>query len=149
MTQNLGFTTLVNSDLNSAALGLGGLTYGVNTVEMAAAYSAFANNGVYTRPRTYIEVRDNKMIVGKKYRGNYARCMAQYVNDRLEKLDDIIPERIFITHTPVTPEVLDAAKSAVASKNYFSEVVETYAGCTISCHCGEGCLGVLFIRKKK
>ena len=60
MTQNLGFTTLVNSDLNSAALGLGGLTYGVNTVEMAAAYSAFANNGVYTRPRTYIEVRDNK-----------------------------------------------------------------------------------------
>ena len=60
MTRNLGFTTLVNSDLNSAALGLGGLTYGVNTVEMAAAYSAFANNGVYTRPRTYIEVRDNK-----------------------------------------------------------------------------------------
>ena len=101
------------------------------------------------RLKPCIEVRDNKMIVGKKYRGNYARCMAQYVNDRLEKLDDIIPERIFITHTPVTPEVLDAAKSAVASKNYFSEVVETYAGCTISCHCGEGCLGVLFIRKKK
>ena len=101
------------------------------------------------RLKPCIEVRDNKMIVGKKYRGNYAKCMAQYVNDRLEKLDDIIPERIFITHTPVTPEVLDAAKSAVASKNYFSEVVETYAGCTISCHCGEGCLGVLFIRKKK
>lgn len=60
MTQKLGFTTLVNDDLNSAALGLGGLTYGVNTVEMAAAYSAFANNGVYTRPRTYVEVRDNK-----------------------------------------------------------------------------------------
>lgn len=101
------------------------------------------------RLKPCIEVRDNKMIVGKKYRGNYAKCMAQYVNDRLEKLDDIIPERIFITHTPVTPEVLDAAKSAVASKNYFSEVDETYAGCTVSCHCGEGCLGVLFIRKKK
>lgn len=58
MLQNLGFTTLVNSDLNSAALALGGLTYGVNTVEMAAAYSAFANNGVYTSPRTFVEVRD-------------------------------------------------------------------------------------------
>ena len=58
MLQNLGFTTLVNDDLNSAALALGGLTYGVNTVEMAAAYSAFANNGVYTRPRTFVEVRD-------------------------------------------------------------------------------------------
>ena len=59
MTQKLGFTTLVNDDVNSAALGLGGLTHGVNTVEMAAAYSAFANNGVYTKPRTYVEVRDN------------------------------------------------------------------------------------------
>ena len=58
MLQNLGFTTLVNDDLNSAALALGGLTYGVNTVEMAAAYSAFANNGVYTSPRTFVEVRD-------------------------------------------------------------------------------------------
>ncbi len=58
MTQKLGFTTLVNDDLAPGALALGGLTYGVNTMEMAAAYSAFANNGVYTRPRTYIEVRD-------------------------------------------------------------------------------------------
>ncbi len=59
LTEKLSFSTLVNDDLNSAALALGGFTYGVNTVEMAAAYSAFANNGVYTRPRTYVEVRDN------------------------------------------------------------------------------------------
>lgn len=60
LTEKLGFgKTLVNDDLNSAALALGGFTYGVSTVEMAAAYSVFANNGVYTRPRTYVEVRDN------------------------------------------------------------------------------------------
>lgn len=58
MTEKLGFTTLVNDDLAPGALALGGLTYGVNTVEMAAAYASFANNGVYTRPRTFIEVRD-------------------------------------------------------------------------------------------
>lgn len=59
MTEKLGFTTLVSDDLNSSSLGLGGLTRGVNTVEMAAAYASFANNGVYTKPRTYVEVRDN------------------------------------------------------------------------------------------
>lgn len=60
MTQKLGFTTLVSADLAPGALALGGLTYGVNTVEMAAAYAAFANNGVYTTPRSYVEVRDSK-----------------------------------------------------------------------------------------
>ena len=30
---------------------------------------------------------------------------------------------------------------------YFEEVLETTAGCTVSCHCGPDTLGVLFIRK--
>lgn len=47
---------LVADDMNTSALGLGGLTYGLNTVEMAAAYSAFVNDGVYTKPRTYVKV---------------------------------------------------------------------------------------------
>ena len=59
MTEKLGFTTLVSDDMASAgALALGGLTYGVSTIEMAGAYSTFACNGVYTRPRTFTEVRD-------------------------------------------------------------------------------------------
>ena len=39
--------------------------------------------------------------------------------------------------------VLEAVK---ASAN-FQNVYETTAGCTISCHCGPGTLGVLFVRK--
>ena len=60
MTENLGFTTLENDDLTAAgALALGGLTKGVTTREMAAAYASFANNGIYTVPRTYVEVKDS------------------------------------------------------------------------------------------
>ena len=29
----------------------------------------------------------------------------------------------------------------------FATVYEAEAGCTVSCHCGEGCLGVLYIHK--
>ena len=54
-TDNLNLN-LVADDMNTAALGLGGLTYGLSTEEMAAAYAAFANNGVYNEPRTYIRV---------------------------------------------------------------------------------------------
>ncbi len=56
-TEKLGLN-LVPDDMNSAALGLGGLTYGLNTVEMAAAFATFANGGTYHAPRTYLRVED-------------------------------------------------------------------------------------------
>ena len=60
MTEKLGFTTLTGDDITAAgALALGGLSHGVTTLEMAAGYAAFANNGIYTKPRTYVEVRDH------------------------------------------------------------------------------------------
>lgn len=49
---------LVAEDINTAALGLGGLTYGVSTEEMAAAYATFANGGVYNSPRLYTKMED-------------------------------------------------------------------------------------------
>ena len=60
MTEKLGFTTLTGDDITAAgALALGGLSRGVTTLEMAAGYASFANNGIYTKPRTYVEVRDH------------------------------------------------------------------------------------------
>ena len=95
-----------------------------------------------------IEVVDNKMIVGKKYRGNYAKCMERYVRDRLENTGNISPERIFITHTPVAPEISETVHRTVRECMDFDTIYDTTAGCTVSCHCGEGCLGVIYIHKK-
>lgn len=95
-----------------------------------------------------IEVVDNKMIVAKKYRGNYAKCMERYVRDRLAEKDTIIPERIFITHTPVSQEVSETVHRTVRECMDFEKIYDTDAGCTVSCHCGEGCLGILYIHKK-
>lgn len=59
LSDKLGMTTLKSSDLRYLGnLALGGIS--VNTVEMAAAYETFANNGVYVRPRTFVEVRDGR-----------------------------------------------------------------------------------------
>ncbi len=94
-----------------------------------------------------IEVRDGKMIVTKKYRGNYAKCLANYVKDRIANRDDIIRDELFVTYTPVTDECLAAVDAAVAECDPFKTVYHTKAGCTVSCHCGPGTLGVLFVRK--
>lgn len=58
-TDKLGLDLHPN-DMAPSPLGMGGLTYGLNTVEMAAAYSCFANNGIYNKPRTYTQVKDSK-----------------------------------------------------------------------------------------
>lgn len=94
-----------------------------------------------------IEVKDGKMVVVKKYRGNYAKCLANYVRDRLDNRDDLTREILFVTKTPVTDECYTAVMEAVSQCPKFDTVYETDAGCTVSCHCGPGTLGVLFVRK--
>ncbi len=111
-----------------------------------SAVSALGANLLKLRP--CIEVRDGKMRVCKKYRGNFDKCLAEYTHDRLGNRDDIIRDRLFITYTPVSDEVLSAVKGAVGECEPFQQVYQTTAGCTVSCHCGPGTLGVLFIRNK-
>ncbi|MBE6975886.1 MAG: DegV family protein [Ruminococcaceae bacterium] len=94
-----------------------------------------------------IEVKNGKMGVVKKYRGSYAKCLANYVKDRLADRDDIIRNELFLTYTPVDEDCLAAVKAAIAEHGHFETVYETTAGCTVSCHCGPGTLGVLFVRK--
>ena len=67
-TEKLGLS-LVPEDMAVSPLGMGGLTYGLSTVEMAAAFSAFANNGVYNSPKMYTEVRDSNGEVVLKNEG--------------------------------------------------------------------------------
>lgn len=94
-----------------------------------------------------IEVKNGKMSVVKKYRGNYAKCLAAYVKDRLSERDDLDRGTLFVTNTPVDDNCMAAVKEAVAAYGNFENIYWTQAGCTVSCHCGPGTLGVLFVRK--
>ena len=63
MVKKYGISSLVTegavSDMNFAALALGGMTHGVSTLEMANAYTAFPNGGVKTKePICYKKVLD-------------------------------------------------------------------------------------------
>ena len=94
-----------------------------------------------------IEVKDGKMVVVKKYRGHYDKCLANYVRERLESREDLDGGILFVTKTPVTDACYSAVMEAVKTYGRFQHVYETDAGCTISCHCGPGTLGILFVRK--
>lgn len=56
--ESLGFSNLDERD-NNISLALGGLTHGASPLEMAAAYGAIANDGVYIEPTFYTKVVDS------------------------------------------------------------------------------------------
>mgnify|MGYP003307785179 CR=1 FL=1 len=95
-----------------------------------------------------IELKDGKLTVGKKYRGSYAKSLVNYIKDRLAGREDLDTHTLMLVYTvDQSQETLDAVRSAIAEYSNFTSVVESYAGCTISSHCGPGTLGIMFLKK--
>lgn len=111
-----------------------------------SAVAALGANLLSLKP--CIEVHDGKMSVAKKYRGTIKKCLLQYVRDRLEGRDDIDTKRIFITDSHgFTDADREEIKAEVLRCQSFEEAHFVRAGGTISCHCGPGTLGILYMHK--
>ncbi len=97
MTQRYGITSLepylvtstgqIKSDIDRSPLAMGGLTRGVSTYEMAAAFATFPRNGAFTKATTVLEIRDaNKtVIVDNRPKTEYVikNTTAYYINSML------------------------------------------------------------------
>ena len=92
-----------------------------------------------------IEVKDGKMGVGKKYRGKIGDVMVEYARNKLNSVENIRTNRIFITTSGTSQENIDRVKEVVEAYADFDEILITTAGCTVASHCGYNTLGILFI----
>ena len=106
----------------------------------------FGANLLKIRPQ--IIVKDGKMIPGKKYRGNFNHVVRKYCQDVLEEFDKPDLTRVFITYTTADKEIIDSTIELLQDRG-FKEIFVTRAGGTITSHCGEDCLGVLYINDYK
>ena len=106
-----------------------------------SALAMLGANMLHIRP--CIEVKDGKMGVCRKYRGSYERCLRQYIADRMRSKDDVKPRRIFLTHTGVAAQAVEAVREMVLQEVPFAEVYEVRAGCSITRHCGENTFGII------
>lgn len=102
----------------------------------------FGANLLKLRPQ--IVVDGGKMRSGKKYRGSFARVVESYVNDTLEQFPNPDLEEVFITYTTAPDEVIEWVKTTLKARG-FKNINITTAGGTITSHCGENCLGILYI----
>lgn len=106
------------------------------------ALSLFGANLLKIRPQ--IVLKDGLMKPAKKYRGKMERVIENYSNDTLEEFNTPDKKIAFITYTTATPEMIEPAKKALENAG-FKEIYETKAGGTITAHCGEHVLGILYI----
>ncbi|MBE7075921.1 MAG: DegV family protein [Clostridiales bacterium] len=106
-----------------------------------SAVSYFGANIFQIRPQ--ILLKDGKMGVHKKYRGNMGKVIETYCKDALEEFNNPDLSVAFLTYTTATQEMISAAKTALQEKG-FKTIYETQAGATITSHCGEETLGILY-----
>ena len=106
------------------------------------ALSLFGANLLKIRPQ--IVLKDGCMKPAKKYRGKMERVIETYSKDTLEEFNTPDKKLAFITYTTASPEMIAPAKKALEEAG-FENIYETRAGGTITAHCGEHVLGILYL----
>lgn len=110
------------------------------------ALSLFGANLLKLRPQ--IELVDGKMKPAKKYRGKMNKVIEEYANDILSTYNTPDKSIVFITYTTATPEMIESAKTALKNAG-FENIYETVAGGTVTSHCGEHVLGIIYFNDGK
>ena len=106
----------------------------------------FGANLLKIRPQ--IIVKDGVMSPAKKFRGKMDSVISKYCEETLSEFNTPDKSIVFVTHTSATPEMVENAISAVINAG-FKNVYDTVAGGTITSHCGEHVLGILYFNDGK
>ena len=101
----------------------------------------FGANLLKIRPQ--IVVKNGVMSPEKKFRGKMETVVSKYCEETLAEFNTPDKSIVFVTHTSATPEMVNNAVSAVKEAG-FETVYDTVAGGTITSHCGEHVLGILY-----
>lgn len=133
LRERLGVTSLVKSDIDESPMALGGLTYGLTTLETAGAYTALANNGVYSKPRFYTKVLDSKgnVLLEKGEQHNIA--IDKSTSQIMTKLLCGVVEEGTATRVTLKNSIEVAAKTGTTNNDndqYFVGYTPYYLGAT-------------------
>ena len=107
--------------------------------------AAMAGGVLKLHPKIVVE--NGKMRPDKKYRGKMERVVMEYVKDMEEDLKMAKKDRVFITHSGCSEDIINEVKNYLHALNIFDEILITRAGGVVSSHCGPGTLGVLYIKE--
>ena len=94
--------------------------------------------------RLQIVVDNGKMAPAKKFRGAMDNCIMQYCEETLATFNNPDKDIVFITYSSADEKVVEKIRELLTQKG-FKNIYATRASGTITSHCGEDCLGILYI----
>ncbi len=94
--------------------------------------------------RPSIIVKDGRMGMHKKYVGNMNKVCCKYVEDTFKEFDKPNKRLVLVTHSSATKEIVDLVKDEVNKRFMADRLCETVAGATVTSHCGENTIGVIY-----
>ena len=87
LRDKLGVTSLIDNDRAYAPLSLGQLTNGITVREMAQAYGAFANDGVFVYSRSFTHINDSE---GNLYLDNTSETIRAFSENTARSMTDML-----------------------------------------------------------
>ena len=87
--------------------------------------------------------KGGKMSSDKKYKGNMVGVVGKYCAETLNEFNTPDLDKVFITYTTASPEMIESAEKAVKDAG-FKNIYKMTAGGTIASHCGANTLGIIY-----
>lgn len=96
-----------------------------------------------------LELKEGKIENTSKFMGKFSVVCKKYIDQILANNKNYCKDICFITNTCKDEEFVNQIVDYVKNKGIFEEVYAQKAGATISCHCGENTLGILYLLDEK
>lgn len=100
----------------------------------------FGANLLKLKPRIIVE--NGKVKNSHIYRGKNEKVLKDYFSDTLKQFP-ANKKLVSITFTTISEEIKSLAKQ-LCEEYGFKNIIFSQAGATVSCHCGENCIGIMY-----
>lgn len=99
--------------------------------------------------RPSIALIDGKMGMHKKYFGKMEKVVENYLLDTFKEFNTPDNSFAFLTYSSATDEILNIARTTIENNSNFKKVVESFASSTVTSHCGENTIGIIYYNDGK
>lgn len=97
---------------------------------------------------TVFALKDGNQYIETLWFGNHKSAIRNYIRHILGNGDSIDRKRLFITHAGCSPEDIKEWLVDIRKRVPFEEIIVTQASAAVTGNCGEGTIGLLFVRKE-
>lgn len=97
--------------------------------------------------RPVLAMKEGKIKLSMLLFGNFASCAKLYIKLRFLFKKNIVPDKLFFTHSGCNVKLLNSLKGEIEEQMTFKDIIVSKASATVSSNCGPSTLGVLYVKE--